>query len=116
MNFETHKLNLNPIYYDLIKSGEKTLEGRLNDEKRKDFNIGDKITFYKEPERKESIQAIIIDKYLFNNFDEMANSLDKSQLGFANKTKKEMVGVYRNIYTLEDEKTYGVVIFKIKVI
>ena len=62
------------------------------------------------------MQAIILDKYLFNNFDEMANELDKSKLGFAIKTKEEMVNVYRTIYTLEDENKYGVVVFKIKLI
>lgn len=116
INFKNHNLNLNPIYYDLIRSGEKVLEGRLNDEKRKNFNIGDKITFYKEPTKQETMQAIILDKYIFNNFDEMANELDKSKLGFANKTKEEMVNVYRTIYTVEDENKYGVVIFKIKII
>ena len=115
-NFKTHSLNLNPIYFDLIKSGKKVLEGRLNDDKRKIFNVGDKITFYKEPEKTVTMQAIILDKYLFNNFDEMANELDKSKLGFENKTKEEMIKVYRTIYTLEDENKYGVVIFKIKVI
>lgn len=115
-NFKNHNLNLNPIYYDLIKSGEKVLEGRLNDEKRRGFKVGDTITFYKEPEKTQTMQAIILDKYLFNNFDEMANELDKSKLGFANKTKEEMVNVYRTIYTVEDEKKHGVVIFKIKTI
>ena len=112
----THELNLNPIYYDLIKSGEKTLEGRLNDEKRKVFNIGDKIIFYREPERVETMNAIILDKYLFDNFDDMANKLNKADLGFATKSKEEMVKVYRTIYTTEDENKYGVVIFKIKTI
>lgn len=41
----------------------------------KNFNIGDKITFYKEPKRTETIKAIILDKYISNNFEEMANEL-----------------------------------------
>ena len=109
-------MNLNPAYFDLISRGDKVLEGRLNDEKRQKFEIGDIITFYKEPERKETIKAIILDKYLFDNFDEMANSLDKSELGFEKSSKEEMVQVYRTIYTLEDENKYGVVIFRIKLI
>ena len=115
-NFQTHSLNLHPTYYELIKSGEKTLEGRLNDEKRKNFNVGDKIVFHKEPEKVETMNAIILDKYIFNSFDEMANELDKSQLGFASKTKEEMINVYRTIYSLENEKKNGVVVFKVKVI
>lgn len=114
--FKEHTLNLAPIYFELIKSGEKILEGRLNDEKRKNFNIGDKITFYKEPEKTETIKAIILDKYLFNNFDEMADALDKKLLGFENKSKQEMVDVYKTIYSSENENNYGVVIFKIMVL
>lgn len=115
-SFKQHTLNLAPIYFDLIKSGEKILEGRLNDEKRKGFSIGDKITFYKEPEKIETIKAIILDKYLFNSFDEMSDALDKKLLGFDNETKQEMVDVYRTIYSSEDENNYGVVIFKIMVL
>ena len=115
-NFKEHTLNLYSIYFDLIKSGKKTLEGRLNDEKRKNFGIGDKITFYKAPEKIEKVEAIILDKYIFNNFDEMANTLDKKLLGFEDKSKQEMIDVYRNIYSPEDENKFGVVVFKIKVI
>lgn len=109
-------MNLHPTYFNLIKNKEKTLEGRLNDEKRQNFNVGDTITFYKEPEKVETMKAIILDKFIYNDFDEMANNLDKKDLGFSNSTKEEMVNVYRTIYTTEDEKKYGVAIFKIKVV
>lgn len=114
-NFKLHSLNLKPQYFELIKSGEKTLEVRLNDDKRKDFNVGDTILFYKEPEKIENIQAIILKKDIFNNFDEMADKLSKTELGFANMTKEEMIKVYRTIYSKENENKYGVVAFKIKV-
>ena len=115
-DFKNHTLNLAPIYFELIKSGEKILEGRLNDEKRKTFNIGDTITFYKEPEKKETIEANILDKYVFKDFEEMADSLNKKDLGFAKQTKEEMIGTYRTIYKREDENRYGVAVFKIKVL
>lgn len=111
---KTHTLNLNPLYFDLIKQGIKTLEGRLNDEKRQTFSIGDKIIFFKEPERIESMEAIILDKYLFTNFVDMANTLNKEALGFAKQSKEEMIATYRKFYKNEDERKYGVVIFKIK--
>lgn len=114
--FKEHTLNLNPIYFDLIKSGEKILEGRLNDDKRKLFEVGDKITFFKEPGRIETIKAIILKKYIYRNFDEMAEDLDKKDLGFADKSKQGMIDVYRKIYPREEENKHGVVILKIKVI
>ena len=111
--FKEQTLKLNPKYFELIKNKIKTLEGRLNDEKRQKFNLGDTITFLKEPERTENIKAIILDKYIFKNFDEMAQNLNKADLGFADVSKEEMVEVYRTIYKKEDEQKYGVVIFKI---
>lgn len=113
---KTHNLNLKPIYFDLIKNGSKILEGRLNDDKRKTFNIGDTINFYKEPEKQECIKAIILDKELFQNFDLMAENLDKKDLGFETSSKQEMINVYRSIYSKENEDKYGVAVFKIKVI
>lgn len=90
------------------------MEGRLYDDKRKDFNIGDKIIFYKEPDKIETIKSIILDKYLYNNFEDMTTHLNKNELGFANKTKDEMINTYRSFYSKENEKKFGVVVFKIK--
>lgn len=80
------------------------------------LTFGDTITFYKEPERVETINATILDKYIFNNFEEMADKLNKKDLGSASVSKQEKIKVYRTIYTRENENKYGVVIFKIKVI
>lgn len=116
INLKNHNMNLNPTYFDLIQSGEKVFEGRLNDEKRKNFNVGDKITFHKEPERVETMQAIILDKYFFSSFEEMANELDKSKLGFKNNSKQEMIDIYHSFYAKEEEQKYGIVVFKVKTI
>lgn len=115
-NYKTNTLNLKAKYYDLIKNGEKVFEGRLNDEKRQLFNVGDEIIFYKEPEKIESFIAVITDKILFSSFDEMAESLDKDKLGFKNKTRQEMIDTYRSFYSRENENKYGVVVFKVKVV
>ena len=41
-------------------------------------------------------------------------SQKKAELGFADKTKEEMIDLYRMIYKKEDEERFGVVVFKIK--
>ena len=111
-----HELNLKAVYFNLIKSGEKTLEGRLNSPKIKEFKVGDYIKFFKEPAKKETLTAVILDKYIFKDFDQMANSLNKADLGFKNMSKQEMVKVYRKIYNKERETKHGVCILKIKVV
>lgn len=113
-NFKEHSLNLRAEYFELINNGEKVFEVRLNDEKRKDFNIGDKIVFHNQEREVETIRAIILDKYIFKNFDEMAEKLDKDLLGFKNSSKQEMINTYRSIYLKEKEDQFGVAVFKIK--
>ncbi len=55
-----HKLNLMDKYFDLILSGEKVLEGRLNDEKRKLINIGDEIIFNRHSDNSTMVAVVRI--------------------------------------------------------
>ncbi len=112
----THQLNLQPQYFDLIEKGIKVYEGRLNDEKRKLFMIGDQVIFFRQPERERTIKAKIVNKFLFKDFDEMASKLEKSKLGFADFSKQEMIDVYHSIYPKAKVEKYGVVVFEIKLI
>lgn len=40
-----HNMTLKQPYFDLIKTGKKTIELRLYDDKRRKININDTITF-----------------------------------------------------------------------
>ena len=40
-----HYMNLQPRYFNYIKSGTKRIELRLNDEKRRQLQLGDTIVF-----------------------------------------------------------------------
>lgn len=81
-NIEMH---LNEQPFNLIKNDIKDLEYRLNDEKRRDIEIGDTITFYKRPDETEIITAVVtelryyktlldmysdtFDRYLYQNYN-----------------------------------------------
>ena len=45
LTYQTHEMKLHPAPFDLIKSGRKTVEMRLNDEKRQLVRIKDCIRF-----------------------------------------------------------------------
>lgn len=113
---KTNQLNLNPIYFKLIKKGQKIYEGRLNDPQRQTFKVGDNLIFFKEPNKKQTIKAVITQKLIFESFEQVAESLDKDKLGFALKTKQQMIDTYHSFYSQENIKKYGLVIFKIKVV
>lgn len=111
----THNLSLKKEYFDKISNGTKTLEGRLNDEKRKKINIGDYIIFSNVDDENKTTKVKVLDKYFFDNFDQMLLFVDKNELGFDNKYEdNDILSVYRNIYPREKEDKYGVVILKIE--
>ena len=108
-----YSMNLNAEYFNLIKSGEKIFEGRLNDEKRKDMKSGNVIRFFKEPDRNEYFDALILQRLEFADFDHMLKIINKKDLGFDGKTNQEVLDVYHSFYSKEDENLYGVVAFKV---
>lgn len=109
----TYEMKLKKYYFEKIKSGEKIYEIRLNDEKRKLLKVGDFIIFKNENNLKESVKTKVCDLIHFNNFFEMAKTLSSSQIGFAKKSPNEIVTTYHEFYSLEKEKTYGVLAIKI---
>ena len=109
-----HEMKLRSLYYDLVKCGKKIYEGRLNDEKRQLIDVGDVIVFKKEPELKESFNVIVIDLIYFNSFDEMVKTLPVEKIGFADTKQEEIVNIYHQFYSIEEEKKYGVVAIKVE--
>ncbi len=111
-----HKMKLRKIYYDMIKNGDKIYEGRLNDEKRQLIDVGDIITFQKEPELTEDFNCIVKDLVYFDSFDEMVKTLPLEKIGFKTETVQEVVEIYHQFYSVEDENRYGVVAIKVEVL
>lgn len=111
-----HKMKLRKIYYDMIKNGTKIYEGRLNDEKRQLIDVGDIITFQKEPELNESFDAIVKDLIYFDSFEEMVNTLPLEKVGFKTETPEDVVEIYHQFYSVEEEKKYGIVAIKVEVL
>ena len=111
-----HSLGLQPKYYELIKDGVKIYEGRLNDEKRQLISVGDIVVLQKDPERKEQFKAKVVEKLLFSSFEEMAKCLDAKELGFENQSPQQIKEIYREFYSEKQEKEFGVLALKIKVL
>ena len=95
---------------------KKIYEIRLNDEKRKLIRVGDFIVFRKEPALTEEIKTEIKDLIIFNSFDSMVESLSSREIGFDNSNKKEIVDVYHQFYSKEDEQKFGVLAIKLDII
>jgi len=109
-------MKLKAPYFNLIKTGTKIYEVRLNDEKRRLIKVGDKITFKKEPELEETLQTEVEDLIPFNTFSELLRTLPLDKIGFADGKEADVEAIYHNIYSKEDEKKYGVLAIKVKLL
>lgn len=104
------KLNNSP--YEKIKNGTKTIELRLNDEKRKKLKINDIIEFTNR-ETLEKMKVIVENIYHYPTFDELYKHFDKVSLGYEENdvaNSKDM----EQYYTKEQQEKYGVLGIKIK--
>ena len=70
------QMNLYDLPFKQIKEGSKTVEVRLNDEKRKSLEIGDFIEF-KNIETKETIKKEIENLKIYANFEELYDNYDE---------------------------------------
>lgn len=106
-----HKMKLKESPFERIKNGTKTIEFRLYDEKRKQIKIGDKIEFSKLPELEEKIVVEVLDLYKDVSFEELFKKVFTNKEEIERKTQSML-----QFYTHEQEKEYGVVGIKIKLI
>lgn len=106
-----HKMKLKESPFERIKNGTKTVEFRLYDEKRKLISVGDTIEFSKLPELEEKIVVEVLDLYRDVSFNELFKKIFTDKEEIERKTESML-----RFYTHEQEKEYGVVGIKIKLV
>ncbi len=106
-----HKMKLNESPFERIKNGTKTIEFRLYDEKRKKVNIGDTIEFCKLPDLQEIIVVEVLDIYHDEFFEDLFRKLFNDEEEIQRKTKSML-----QYYSMEQQKEFGVIGIKIKLL
>lgn len=104
-----YRMKLQGEPFKQIKKGIKKIEIRLNDEKRKFFEINDYIEFT-NISTLEIMFVKITNLYHFESFEKLFNNFDNSILGCG--SYEEMY----KYYSKEEEKKYGVLGIEIKVL
>ncbi len=103
-----HKMKLNPEPFELIKSGIKTIELRLYDEKRRRIIVGDEICFT-NTETGETLMRTVIKLHRFDSFDALYKSLPLLKCGYTSKNIKAATPAdMEKYYSAEEQKKYGV--------
>ncbi len=104
-----HKMNLCAEPFEMIKSGQKTIELRLNDEKRQKLKVGDEITFTNNVNG-ESLKRVVLKLHHFNSFVELYQALPLLKCGYTEQNvdtaKASDMDAY---YSVNEQAKYGVV-------
>ncbi len=104
-----HKMKLNAEPFDMIKSGQKTIELRLNDEKRQKLKVDDDITFTNTANG-ETLKRTIRKIHHFHSFDELYQALPLLKCGYTQQNMDTAQGSdMEAYYSVEEQQTYGVV-------
>ncbi len=105
-------MKLQPMPFEKIQAGTKTIEIRLNDERRQRIAIGDEIVFSLMSDTSRSIHTIVENLYHFSTFKDLWYAFEPATYG--SDSREGYADMY-TYYTKEDEERYGVVGIHIKV-
>ncbi len=105
-----HTMNLNPSPFDMIRSGRKTIELRLYDERRSLIREGDTILFTNTADTSRTIEARVVCLHRFPSFEELYRHLPLLQCGYTEEDIATAAASDMDVYyTREKQAQYGVV-------
>ena len=111
---KTYEMNLFEGPFELLKSGQKTVEMRLNKNGRDQITKGDVIVFNNEKSL-ETIEVEVLSVSKFSSFDELYKAFPKASLGYKEDEiadPKDMLFYYKE----KDIKKFGVLAIEVKLI
>lgn len=109
-----HEMKLKNGPFNKIKNGTKTIELRLNDEKRQKLNINDNIEF-SNIKTSEKITVKIKNLHKYKSFQELYKHFDKIAIGY----EEDEIANYKDMeeyYSKEEQAEYGVLGIEVEVI
>lgn len=109
-----HKMKLWNDSFQKVKNGTKTIEMRLNDEKRSLINIGDCIEFT-NTKNKEILKCLVINLHKYNNFNELYKHHNKISIGYSEDEIANPDDML-TYYSIDNIEKYGVVGIEIHII
>ena len=99
-------------YFELIKSGQKDIELRAYDEKRKKVKIGDKFLLFNAENPVQYIICEVLNMHVAPDFESLFQKIDIKRAGFNNLA--ELMGVITKFVSAEELKREQIVGMEIK--
>lgn len=112
-----HFMKLHPSSFQKIKSGTKTVELRLYDEKRQLIKPGDEIEFVNSDEQTQTVRVVVKGLYQYDSFEELYQHFTPIEMGYrpdqiACASPNDM----DQYYSREKQQKYGALAIAIEVI
>ncbi len=105
---DEHSMKLNPTPFEMIKRGDKTIELRLNDEKRRKIKVGDRIIFTNN-KTGEQLTKNVLRLHRFESFEELYSALPLLKCGYTeDNIATAAASDMESYYSQEEQKKYGV--------
>lgn len=112
-NFVTYNNHRSEPYFTFVKNGQKTIEGRINKGEYRFVKPGDHIVVFNNEET-DSVEVIVKD---VRHYYSIKNMLDNEPLGklLPNaRTIDQAMDIYKQFYTDEQQKEFGVVAVEVE--
>ena len=106
-----HEMKLNNEPFEKIKNETKTVELRLNDEKRQLLRVKDLIEFTNRNTNEKIL--VEIERYYYPSFKELYKNFDKVDMGYDADDIADAKDM-EEYYSPEEQSKYGVLGIKIK--
>lgn len=103
----THTLKLATVPFDAIVSGQKTIESRLYDEKRRQIQIGDKIIFTNRENPDQAVTVEVIGLLRYKTFKDLFYHNNPGKFG--GESVQWLENQISEFYSMEDQLESGVI-------
>ena len=111
----THYMNLVPSAYAKIEARTKTIELRLNDEKRQKISVGDEIVFTNTEFEDKKLRTRVLALHHFPSFAALYINLPLQKCGYAEGEAADPDDML-SYYPRERELLYGALGIELKLI
>ncbi len=109
-----HKMKLSATPFEKISSGNKIIESRLYDTKRRQINLGDQIEFVCNNNQTKKIITTVRALHLYPNFESLFSDFPPSHFGGVSKI--ELLKEIETFYSKDKQAQYGVIGIKIELV
>ena len=107
---KTFYMKLDNGPFKKIKNKSKTIELRLNDEKRRQIAVGDVVVFSNAIQPTDTVTCVVSNLYRFDSFEQLYQALPLTKCGYdASNVRNAKPCDMEKYYDVAQQHKYGVV-------